>query len=104
MWMKAWIVAMVMAGVMCVVMVECQAQQPKVTHAQLTVKAGDLQHEIAAARTTTWIGYSEPAMHRVNSDWDQVVYLESVNSDEMRMQDETKPVPGGVRKDAEECD
>jgi hypothetical protein len=90
---KIWITAIVMAGAMCMMMVEAQAQQPKVTHAQFSVKAGDLQREIAAAQTTTWIGYSVAATHRVDSNWDQVVYLEGTNGDEMRTIDESKPIP-----------
>ena len=88
-----WIAAMAMAGAACVVMMEAQAQQPKVTHAQFSAKAGDLQREIAAAQTTTWIGYSVAATHRVDSNWDQVVYLEGTNGDEMRTIDESKPIP-----------
>jgi len=88
----AWIAAMVMAGAMCAVMVE--AQQPKVTHAQMSVKAGDnLQREIAATQTSTWIGYAVAATHRVDSNWDQVVHLEGTNGDEMRTMDESKPIP-----------
>jgi HEAT repeat protein len=84
---------MAMAGALCVVMVEAQAQQPKITHAQLSVKAGDLQREIATAQTTTWIGYSVAAIHRVDGDWDEVVHLEGVNGDEIHMTDELKPIP-----------
>jgi HEAT repeat protein len=91
--MKVWVAAMVMAGAMCVVMVAAQAQQPKVTHAQLTVKAGDLQREIAAAQTTTWIGYSVAAIHRVDGDWDEVIHLEGVNSDSLHVMEDAKPIP-----------
>jgi hypothetical protein len=89
-----WIAAMVMAGAACVVMVEAQSQQPKVTHAQMTVKAGDnLQREIAAAQTTTWIGYSVAATHPINSGWDEVIHLEGVSGEEIHAMEETKPIP-----------
>jgi hypothetical protein len=35
-------------------------------------------------------------MHRVDSDWDQVVHLEGVNSDEMRVMEDAKPIPPAV--------
>ena len=68
---------MMMAGVVCV------AQQPKVTHAQLSVKSGvNLQQEIQATQASTWIGYSIPVMHRTNSGWDNgVVHLEGEKED-----------------------
>src|ERR1700722_3360666 len=95
---RAWIAAMVMAGAMCVVMVAAQAQQPqtqqpKLTHVQLTVKAGDLQREIAAAQTATWIGYSVAATHRGDGDWGEVIHLEGVNSDSLHVMEDTKPIP-----------
>jgi hypothetical protein len=82
-----------MAGAACVVLVEAQAQQPKVTHAQFSVKAGDLQHEIAAAQTTTWIGYSIVPMHRIDSGWDDVVHLEGVDGDQLSETDKAGPIP-----------
>jgi len=91
---KAWIAAMVMAGALCVVMVEAQAQQPKVAHAQMSVKAGDnLQREIAAAQTPTWIGYSVAATHRINSGWDDVLYLEGGDSDHFQSTDKDGAIP-----------
>jgi len=69
---------MMMAGVVCV------AQQPKITHAQLSVKSdGNLQQEIQAAQTSTWIGYSIPVTHRISSGWDNsVVHLEGYKEDD----------------------
>lgn len=98
---RAWIAAMVMAGAMCVVMVAAQAQQPqtqqpKLTHAQLTVKAGDLQHEIASAQTATWIGYSVPATHRINSDWDGAVFLEGETAQQHQARIDSQPIVPAV--------
>jgi hypothetical protein len=91
---------MVMAGAACVVMVEAQSQQPKVTHAQFSVKAGDsLQREIAAAQTAAaeqkaiWIGYSVATKHRVDSGWDGVDYLEGTNSGEFFTEKPSGPIP-----------
>jgi len=88
--LRVWSAAMMMGGALCVVMVACQAQQPKVTHAQFSTRAGDnLQREIAAAQTTTaeqktiWIGYSVAATHRINSGWDGAIHLEGVDDDQM---------------------
>jgi len=96
-----WIAVIVTAGALCAVMVECQsqvqAQQPKVTHAQMSVRAGDnLQREIAAVQTATWIGYSEPAMHRINSGWDEVVYLEGSDSDHFQSAEKEGAIPPAV--------
>src|SRR5580698_4287832 len=68
---------MMMAGVVCV------AQQPKITHAQLSVKSDvSLQQEIQATQASTWIGYSIPVTHRMNSGWDSdVVHLEGNKDD-----------------------
>jgi HEAT repeat protein len=63
---------MIMASVTCV------AQQPKITHAQLSVKSDvSLQQEIQTAQASTWIGYAIPVTHRMNSGWDNsVLHLE----------------------------
>jgi HEAT repeat protein len=94
---QMWIAAMMMAGAMCVAMVECQAQQiqqPKVTHAQMSVKAGDnLQREIAATQTSTWIGYAVATTHRVDSGWDGVEYLEGTNTEDMQTMRDSRPIP-----------
>jgi len=91
---KAWIAVMVMAGAWCAVMVEAQAQQPKVTRAQFSVKTGDnLLREISATQATTWIGYSVAATHRINSGWDDVIHLEGVNSEDMYTSTENQPIP-----------
>ena len=68
---------MMMAGVVCM------AQQPKITHAQLSVKNDvSLQQEIQATQASTWIGYSIPVTHRMNSGWDDsVVHLEGEKED-----------------------
>src|ERR1700761_783553 len=92
---RAWIAAMGMAGAACVVMVEAQAQQPKITHAQLSTRAGDsLQREIAVAQTSTWIGSPVATKHRVNSGWDGVDHLEGTNSDDMYTSTQpNEPIP-----------
>ena len=93
----AWIAVMLVAGGLCAVMVECQAQQPKVTHAQMSVKSADnLRREIAAVQTATWIGYSVPAMHRINSGWDEVVYLEGSDSDHFQSAEKDGAIPPAV--------
>jgi len=93
----AWIAVMLVAGGLCAVMVECQAQQPKVTHAQMSVKAADnLQREIASVQPSTWIGYSVPAMHRINSGWDEVVYLEGSDSDHFQSAEKDGAIPPAV--------
>ena len=68
---------MMMTGAACV------AQQPKITHAQLSVKSAvSLQQEIQAAQASAWIGYSIPVMHRTSSGWDNsVVHLEGEKED-----------------------
>jgi hypothetical protein len=73
----------------------CAAQQPKITHAQLSVKSGvSLQQEIQAAQASTWIGYSTPAMHRISSGWDNsVVHLEGYKEDN----EQTSPAPPDTR-------
>lgn len=54
------------------------AQQPKVTNAQVSVRNGaNLQQEIAAVKTPTWIGYSVSLQHTLRTNWDDsVVHLE----------------------------
>lgn len=54
------------------------AQQPKVVNAQLsTVGGGNLQQVIAGAANQVWVGYSEPTLHPVHTNWDDgVQYLE----------------------------
>ncbi len=71
---------MIMASVTCVAQ---QLQQPKITHAQLSVKSDvSLQQEIQTAQASTWIGYSIPVTHRMNSGWDSdVVHLEGNKDD-----------------------
>jgi hypothetical protein len=71
--------ASVAAGVVAagLAVVSCAAQQPKVTNAQVSVRSGALQQEIAAVKTATWIGYSIPVRHEFHNNWDDsVVYLE----------------------------
>lgn len=68
-------------GVMAVVLmagVSVLAQQPKVTHAQISTRGGEnLQREMGSAQAATWFGYTVPATHWVNSGWgDNVLHLE----------------------------
>src|ERR1700749_4678346 len=87
--------AMMFAGIAaCAAMLAVEAQQPKVTHTQLTTRSGNLQSEIAAAKTTTWLGYSVATKHRIESDWDGVVHLEGTNGDDMRTSHPaSEPIP-----------
>jgi hypothetical protein len=75
--MNASVFAGVVATVLSVVAV-APAQQPKVTNAQVSVRSGaNLQQEIAAVKTPTWIGYSVPLQHALRTNYDDsVVYLE----------------------------
>ncbi len=75
--MTASVCAGVVAAVLSVV-AAAPAQQPKVTNAQVSVRNGaNLQQEIAAVKTPTWIGYSVPLQHALRTNWDDsVVHLE----------------------------
>lgn len=55
-----------------------QPQQPKITHAQLSVRNDSgLQKEIQSVQTPTWIGYAIPVTHQINSGWNEsVLHLE----------------------------
>jgi len=73
--------ASVLAGGVAVVLsiaAAVPAQQPKVTNAQVSVRNGaNLQQEIAAVKTPTWIGYSVPLQHPLRTNYDDsVVHLE----------------------------
>ncbi|HZL29419.1 MAG TPA: HEAT repeat domain-containing protein [Acidobacteriaceae bacterium] len=75
--MNASVCAGAVAAVLSVV-AAAPAQQPKVTNAQVSVRNGaDLQEEIAAVKTPTWIGYSVPLQHALRTNYDDsVTYLE----------------------------
>jgi len=75
--MNASVCAGVAAAVLSVVAAS-PAQQPKVTNAQVSVRNGaNLQQEIAAVRTPTWIGYTVPLQHALRTNYDDsVVHLE----------------------------
>ena len=76
-------VVLISAGMM-MVSVACVAQQPKITHAQLSVKNDvSLQQEIQMVQPSTWIGYAIPVTHRMNSGWDNgVIHLEGEVADD----------------------
>jgi len=75
-----------------------QAPQPKIANAQLSVKAGSLQSEIAAAQTTTWIGYEITTAHRLRSGWDDnMLHLEGEKEgDQIRVISPDTPIPPGM--------
>lgn len=83
---KSLRVVLVAAGMM-VASAICVAQQPKIAHAQLSVKNDvSLQQEIQATQASTWIGYSIPLTHRMNSDWDNgVLHLEGEKGDDVQV-------------------
>jgi HEAT repeats len=63
------------------------AQQPQVTHAQVTAKSADrgLATELEALKRENgpvWVGYSIPVVERFSNGWDsgRVAYLEGVRS------------------------
>jgi hypothetical protein len=75
--MNASVCAAVVAALLAVV-AAAPAQQPKVTHAQVSVRNGsDLQQAIAAVKGPAWIGYSVPLQHALRTNYDDsVVHLE----------------------------
>src|SRR5665213_2015655 len=97
--MNASVCAGVVAAVLSVV-AAAPAQQPKVTNAQVSVRSGaDLQREIAAVKTPTWIGYSVPLQHALRTNYDDsVAYLEG---NPRRDEIVSEPKPGvAMRKSA----
>ena len=65
------------------------AQQPQITHAQVTAKSADrgLAAEVDALKPETapvWVGYSVPVVDRFGNGWDsgRVAYLEGARSSE----------------------
>jgi hypothetical protein len=97
--MNASVYAGVFAAVLGVV-AALPAQQPKVTNAQVSVRSGtNLQQEIAAAKTATWIGYTIPVRRALHTNWDEgKVYLEG-NS--RHGEDVSEPEPGDPAPRAE---
>jgi len=71
------------------------AQQPKVSHAQMSTRGGEnLQREIGAAQAATWLGYTVPATHWVNSGWgDNVLHLEGDDQQIVSEPDQSANVP-----------
>jgi hypothetical protein len=89
--MNASVFAGVVAAMLSVVAAS-PAQQPKVTNAQVSVRSGNLQQEIGAAKTATWIGYSIPVRHALHTSWDDgAVYLEGNGH---RGENISEPKPG----------
>jgi hypothetical protein len=89
--MNASVCAGVVAAVLGVVAAS-PAQQPKVTNAQVSVRSGNLQQEIGAAKTAEWIGYSIPLQHALRTSWDDsVAYLEG---DGRHQETVLEPKPG----------
>src|SRR5580704_5091681 len=75
------VTASVFAGVVAAVLsvvAAAPAQQPKVTNAQVSVRNGaNLQQEIAAVKTPTWIGYTVPLQRALRTNYDDsVAHLE----------------------------
>jgi len=87
---------MMMAGVACVAQ---QAGQPKITNAQLSVKAGSLQSEISSVQVPTWIGYEITTLHRIRSGWDDnLLHLEGEKAGEEQRSviSPDAPIPPGM--------
>jgi hypothetical protein len=75
------------------------AQQPKVSHAEFSVKSGSLQQAIAAVQVPTWIGYEFATTSRIRSGWsDNVLHLEGDRDSDgqKRVIDPDAPIPPGM--------
>ena len=74
------------------------AQQPQITHAQVTAKSAD--HGLAAEldvlkreSAPVWVGYSLPVVERFSNGWDsgRVAYLEGMRSSSDGSESSTRP-------------
>jgi len=84
---------------LAMISVSILAQQPKVSHAEFSVKSGSLQQAIAAVQVPTWIGYEFATTSRIRSGWsDNVLHLEGDRDSDgqKRVIDPDAPIPPGM--------